>query len=335
MAAPSLVGMIGLGLMGTALAARLIDAGIPVIGFDIDPAKRKSFGGKPTASIEAVMSRCPTMVIAVFNAEQIGAVFDACRNTGLADLVICATTCAPDEILRLSNRAAQLRLRFVEAPISGTSAEVRAGSAMALIAGETAAIDAAAAVLSILCPRQTRVGRPGDAARTKLAINLVLQNNRAALAEGIAFAESMGLDLPAFLATLCESAAYSRVMDTKGQKMLTRDFTAQSHIAQTLKDAELILEEARQRKQHLPMTWFKPACFAPRSTWRDPTPTAPPSSKPSVRRVRPAEHPHDQLRHCRPWPLGPRPCRGGEIEPAHGDHARRRGRSGIRAELLR
>jgi 3-hydroxyisobutyrate dehydrogenase-like beta-hydroxyacid dehydrogenase len=98
------------------------------------------------------------------------------------------------------------------------------------------------------------VARIGDAARTKLAINLVLQNNRAALAEGIAFAESMGLDAPAFLASLRESAAYSRVMDTKAQKMLARDFSAQSHIAQTLKDAELILEEALRTKQHLPMT---------------------------------------------------------------------------------
>jgi putative dehydrogenase len=254
MASPSPVGMIGLGLMGTALAARLIDAGIPVIGFDPDPARCKSFGGEAAASVEEVMARCRTVVVAVFNAEQVEAVLDGFRGAGLADLVICTTTCAPHEIANLSNRAARLHLRFVETPISGTSAEVRAGSAMALIAGEGATIDAAATVLNILCPRQTRVARIGDAARTKLAINLVLQNNRAALAEGIAFAESMGLDAPAFLASLRESAAYSRVMDTKAQKMLARDFSAQSHIAQTLKDAELILEEALRTKQHLPMT---------------------------------------------------------------------------------
>jgi 3-hydroxyisobutyrate dehydrogenase-like beta-hydroxyacid dehydrogenase len=254
MASSSAVGIIGLGLMGTALAERLIEAGTPVIGFDLDPAKCKSFGGEAATSAEAVMARCQTAVIAVFNAEQVEAVLDGFRGAGLADLVICTTTCAPHEIVNLSNRAARLHLRFVEAPVSGTSAEVRAGSAMALIAGEGATIDEAATVLNILCPRQTRVGKIGDAARTKLAINLVLQNNRAALAEGIAFAESMGLDAPAFLASLRESAGYSRVMDTKAQKMLARDFSAQSHIAQTLKDAELILEEARRTEQHLPMT---------------------------------------------------------------------------------
>jgi 3-hydroxyisobutyrate dehydrogenase len=213
MAAPSPVGMIGLGLMSTALAARLIDSGTPVIGFDIDPAKRKSFAGEPAASIEIVASRCRTVIVAVFNAEQVAAAFDGFRNAALAGLVICTTTCAPDEILNLWYRAAQLHLDFVEAPISGTSAEARAGAAMALIAGETRTIDAAAAVLNILCPRQTRVGKLGDAARSKLAINLVLQNNRAALAEGIAFAESMGArraDLP------CQFARIGRLFTGDG-----------------------------------------------------------------------------------------------------------------------
>ena len=101
-------------------------------------------------------------------------------------------------------------------------------------------------MLDVLCPQQIRVGRIGDAARTKLALNLILQTNRAALAEGIAFAESLGLDRTNFLATARRSAAYSHVMDVKGEKMLARDFTPQSHISQTLKDAELILGEARR-----------------------------------------------------------------------------------------
>ncbi len=253
------VGMIGLGLMGTALSARLIQAGMPVIGYDIDPVKCKAFGGEAVASPAQVAAQCRTIVVAVFDAKQVEAVFDELRRAGVADIIICTTTCAPDEIADIGGRGGALGLRLVEAPISGTSAEVRGGSAMALVAGRNDVIDAAAPVLDILCPRQTRIGKVGDAARTKLAINLILQNNRAALAEGIAFAESMGLDAAAFLGAARESAAYSRVMDTKGEKMLKRDFAAQSHIAQTLKDAELILEEARLRKQHLPMTLVQTA----------------------------------------------------------------------------
>ena len=168
--------------------------------------------------------------------------------------MVCTTTCAPEDIASIAARAAEAGLGFVEAPISGTSAETRDGSALALIAGEPEAIDAVQPVLNVICPQQMRMGGIGNAARTKLALNLILQNNRAALAEGLAFAESMGLDAAAFLATARRSAAYSRVMDSKGEKMLARDFAPQSHIAQTLKDSELILEEARQQEQHLPMT---------------------------------------------------------------------------------
>ena len=72
--------------------------------------------------------------------------------------------------------------------------------------------------------------------------------------EGIVFAESLGLDPAAFLEAARQSAAYSSVMDIKGAKMLARDFTPQSHIAQSVKDSELILREAKARDLHLPMT---------------------------------------------------------------------------------
>jgi L-threonate 2-dehydrogenase len=246
------VGMIGLGLMGSALSARLIDAGLPMIGFDIDAARCEALrasGGEAAASASELIAKCRTIVVALYNAAQIGKVFDEFdKGAFLSETtVICTTTCSPAEIAGIAKRAADASLGFVEAPVSGASAEVRDGKAMALISGE------AATVLDVLCPQQIRVGGIGDAARTKLALNLILQTNRAALAEGIAFAESLGLDGTNFLATARRSAAYSHVMDVKGEKMLARDFTPQSHISQTLKDAELILGEARRLGQTLPM----------------------------------------------------------------------------------
>src|ERR1700744_597504 len=253
------VGVIGLGLLGSVLAARLTGAGFAVPGFDLDPARRavlKDIGGDVAASAVQVIARCQTILVAIYNAGQIELLFDELgRKPHLAGAVmVCTTTCAPEDVLSIAERAAHAGLGFVEAPISGTSAEARDGTALMLVAGRPEAIDAVQPVLNVICPQQMRLGRIGNATRTKLALNLILQNNRAALAEGLAFAESMGLDAAAFLATARRSAAYSRVMDTKGEKMLARDFAPQSHIAQTLKDSELILEEARQQEQHLPMT---------------------------------------------------------------------------------
>jgi 3-hydroxyisobutyrate dehydrogenase-like beta-hydroxyacid dehydrogenase len=253
------VGIIGLGLIGTALSERLVDAKVPLIGFDVEAAaceKLKGIGGTIAASVRDLAGQTPVIVVAVYSGEQVEALFgDIERGAGpKRPVVICTTTCAPDEIARLARRAASAGITLVEAPISGTSAELRAGTATMLVAGESGVIDSAKALLDILCPRRVCVGAIGDASRTKLAINLILQNNRAALAEGIVFAERLGLDGRAFLAAARESAAYSRVMDTKAEKMLTRDFRPQSHISQTLKDAELILEEARRRGLRLPLT---------------------------------------------------------------------------------
>lgn len=257
MARETPVGMIGLGLMGSALSARLIDAGVGVIGFDIDAAKNdglRASGAEFAAFAADVAAHCRTIVIAVYDAAQVKGLLPDLANAAVPPLVICTTTCAPGEIAVIAEFAARSRLALIEAPISGTSAEVRAGTATALVAGDADVIEAAAATLDILCPQQINVGAIGNASRTKLAINLILQNNRAALAEGIAFAESLGLDGATFLATARQSAAYSRVMDSKGPKMLARDFSPQSHIAQTLKDAELILQEAGRHGLALPLT---------------------------------------------------------------------------------
>src|SRR5246500_4050634 len=154
------VGMVGLGLIGTALAARLIDARIPVIGFDIARARCSAFrdiGGKPADRVAQVFASCRTIVIAVYGASQAQALVDELDPaTPLSDAVmICSTTRAPTEILDIARRADSLRLSLVEAPLSGTSAEVREGSAMALLAGRARAIEADGSVLGALCPRQT------------------------------------------------------------------------------------------------------------------------------------------------------------------------------------
>src|SRR5882724_1512935 len=259
MTADAPVGIVGLGLMGIALSARLIDAKISLIGFDIDPARCgmfKASGGMVATSVRELAAHCPTIIIAVYSGEQVAALFDEIIDGTRQSrpVVICTTTCGPAEITGIAARAAAAGMALVEAPISGTSTEVLDGTATALLAGDAAIIGQVGRLINILCPRSVRVGAISDASRAKLAINLILQNNRAALAEGIAFAERLGLDGHAFLAAARQSAAYSRVMDSKGEKMLTRDYRPQSHIAQTLKDAELILEEAKRRGLALPLT---------------------------------------------------------------------------------
>jgi 3-hydroxyisobutyrate dehydrogenase-like beta-hydroxyacid dehydrogenase len=102
--------------------------------------------------------------------------------------------------------------------------------------------------------RTLHVGVSGDGARLKLVTNLVLGVNRAALAEGLALAEAMGLDLEKTLEVLGSGAAYSRIMDSKGPKMIRGDFTPQARLSQHLKDVRLILQSAQETGITLPLS---------------------------------------------------------------------------------
>jgi 2-hydroxy-3-oxopropionate reductase len=253
------VGLIGLGLLGQAFAERLLAAGYPVLGTDIEASKSEQLtavGGTATSDLHAIAKTCGVIILAVFNTEQVESVTETVllKNApaGARPIVLCTSTCDPDRTAALAARIGDDRLRFLETPVSGTSAQVRAGAGVGLIAGDSIAIQEAQPILDTLFPRNFFVGRIGDAGRSKLAINLVLGLNRLALAEGLAFAECVGLDLQSLFPVLRESAAYSQVMDTKGVKMVQSDFAPEGRARQTLKDAHLMLEQGMKAGQPLP-----------------------------------------------------------------------------------
>jgi putative dehydrogenase len=255
------VGLIGIGLMGTALARRLLDAGYRVVGFDVDPARRDEFarmGGEPVGSVAEVARRAPLALIAVMTIDQVEDVVEGkaglieSAGAGTQPVALCTSTCDPERIEALAARAAARGFVLLDTPVSGTSRQVLEGDGFGLIAGDRAAADGAAAVIEVIYPRSEYLGPAGAATKTKLAINHILGLNRVALAEGLVFAETMGLDLPRFLAAARQSAAYSQIMDVKGDKMVDGDFSPVSKVSQHLKDVRTMLGQAARYRQTLP-----------------------------------------------------------------------------------
>jgi putative dehydrogenase len=251
------IGLIGLGLMGGALAHRLTGAGFPVLAFDVNPDKALLLAGmagiEVAASADDICLRCSRVVLAVYDTAQVEAVVQELETTAHPMDVLCTTTVEPRKIAFIAARAARYAITLIEAPISGTSAQLEAGKGLGLLAGPPGAVDRVADLLDAICPMRFNLGSPGNASKAKLAINLVLQLNRAALAEGLVFAERLGLKPAEFLEVLRASPAGSNVMTEKGEKMVRREYSPQSHIAQTLKDAKLMLETAHRLGQNLPM----------------------------------------------------------------------------------
>src|SRR5215204_1356867 len=112
---PNAVGLIGIGLMGTALARRLLAAGFEVVGFDMDTAKRRALediGGRAAGSVLDVGRECPLVLVAVLTTDQVEQVVEgpdglfSVPSSAEPRVALCFATCGPERIAALADRAA-------------------------------------------------------------------------------------------------------------------------------------------------------------------------------------------------------------------------------------
>jgi 3-hydroxyisobutyrate dehydrogenase-like beta-hydroxyacid dehydrogenase len=255
------IGLVGLGLVGTAIARRLLDGDFDVTGFDIDSTRCKhlqQLGGKGTSSPAEVAQQVGRIILSLPDTNVVKQVVEG--HSGILEpktppkYIIDTTTGDPDETIALAQRLAERQIHFLDSTISGSSRQVRNKEAVFMVGGEKAAFETCSDIFQTLTEKLFYLGPSGTGSKAKLASNLILGLNRAALAEGLVFAGKLGLKLETFLEMLKATGAYSAVMDTKGKKMLTDDFTAESRIRQHHKDVSLILKYAEKYGQELPLS---------------------------------------------------------------------------------
>jgi 3-hydroxyisobutyrate dehydrogenase-like beta-hydroxyacid dehydrogenase len=252
------IGLIGLGLLGGALAERFLRAGFRVVGYDLDPARRRhlsALGGTAVESAEDVVAAGERVVLCLPTSAVVGALVErVLPHLRPGVLLVDTTTGDPEQTAALGARLALLGVGYVDATVSGSSEQARAGEVVVMAGGERPNVERAADLFAAFAREWVHVGPWGAGARMKLVTNLVLGLNRAALAEGLAFARACGLDTAEALRVLRAGAAYSRVMDAKGRKMVERDFTPQAKLAQHLKDVGLIRAEGARTGARLPLS---------------------------------------------------------------------------------
>lgn len=251
------IGIVGLGLMGGSLAERFRAAGLRVVGFDPrDECRRRlaELGGEPVESTRAVFAAARMVVFSLPNSDVVREAVAAAGDSLVGATVIDTTTGEPDATEATGKHLAELGCDYLDATLTGSSAQARAGEVVVTAGGPAEVFARAEPLFRLFAARWFHVGACGSGARTKLVVNLVLGLNRAALAEGLAFAQSCGLDLPALLEILRSGAAYSRAMDAKGRKMIDGEFAPQAKLSQHLKDVRLILSEGGKNGATLPFS---------------------------------------------------------------------------------
>jgi 3-hydroxyisobutyrate dehydrogenase-like beta-hydroxyacid dehydrogenase len=247
------IGLVGVGLLGQALAERMLAAGYAIVAYDLNPERLKVL--EAANSIHDVAMRCQTIVFCLPDSHVVASVVEQLGDPlRKGTLLIDATTGDPDDSVALAARLRDRGIGYVDATIAGSSEQVRRGEAVVLIGGEATDVASAERVLSTWSGERFHLGANGSGARMKLVVNLVLGLNRAVLAEGLALAEASGIGAAAALRVLRATPAHSSVMDTKGPKMITRDFAPQARLSQHLKDVGLICDLARRHGASVPLS---------------------------------------------------------------------------------
>lgn len=246
------VGLLGVGLLGSAIGERLSAAGIAWTGYD--PA-RPDLAPDATTVWDSASVVILSLPDAAFAAEAVAAV------TG-PRTVIDTTTGDPDAMAAMAVRLGERGVRYLDVTIGGSSTHLRRGEAILMAGASAKDFDEAAALLGVLGRQVFHCGPPGAGARMKLVFNLVLGLNRAALGEGLALAEAMDLDGAMALAVLMGGPAASRIMERKGPKMLAGEYEPEARLAQHHKDVRLMRMAGERAGLALPLTEAHDAILA-------------------------------------------------------------------------
>jgi 3-hydroxyisobutyrate dehydrogenase-like beta-hydroxyacid dehydrogenase len=253
------VGLIGLGLMGTAIAQRLLSVGWQILGWDISKPRRDAVqmnvGASIALSSDQVFADCEYVLLSLPSHETVQQLLAEFRSHLRAgQIIIDTSTGDPQATRRFARDLQTLSVEYIDATISGSSFQVANDTAVMMIGASTENLNHCENLLEAILTKRIHVGPPGSAAQMKLVTNLVLGLNRAALAEGLAYASQLGLPAAQTLTILRESMAYSRIMDTKGEKMIRGDFSPQAKLSQHAKDVDLMLADANRTGAQLPLT---------------------------------------------------------------------------------
>ena len=251
------VGLVGLGVMGSAMAANLVAAGHRVVGFDIDPRRGSSAAeagvriedsaGAVGAASEIVIFSLPSQSALADVAAQVAAQAREgllCLETGTFPLA--AKTAARD-VLAASG------IELMDAPLSGTGLQATDGTLVVFASGSREGFDRARAVFGAIGRSSHYLGEFGNGSRMKYIANLLVVVHSLAAAEAHVLGMAARMD-PATVQRLAEdSTGASRMFEIRGPMMVIDDYPPAGRLDILLKDAEIIKDFARSAGAPTPL----------------------------------------------------------------------------------
>jgi len=218
------VGVVGVGIMGSAIARNILKSGAGVVGYDVDPARMgelESMGGASAGSAGEVAAAVDVVLSSLPSAAALDATVKAIAATPRRNLVVCELSTLPIDVkTRARDALAAAGIALLDCPLSGTGAQAVTGDLAVFASGDRAAYDQIQAVF----PRFARVthylGAFGNGSKMKFVANLLVAIHNVASAEAIVLGRKAGLDADLVAKVIPTGVGTSRVFELRAPLMV-------------------------------------------------------------------------------------------------------------------
>jgi 3-hydroxyisobutyrate dehydrogenase len=256
------VGVVGVGRMGAAMTLRLRDEGYRLGAvYDVRPeaaeASARESGAPRAGTLAGVTAACDAIVTVVSDDAAMDAIYresgDSLLEGAGGKLFINCATIAPAVHVEIERRLAARGAASLEACMASSITQAREGTLYLMVAGAPEAFERARPLLSALAGSLRFIGPAGSAAQVKALVNMVMNINTAALAEGLALGDALGLDLTMLREVFAQTGANSRVLETDGADMQNREHDVYFSAAHAAKDSHIATALAAEAGLRLPL----------------------------------------------------------------------------------
>ena len=252
------IGFIGLGIMGAPMAGHLLAAGHSLFV--------RTRSQVPTALAAATVCATPaevaraadiTFLMLPDTPDVASVLFDAggvAEGLAPGKVVVDMSSISPMDTRRFAERVRALGAEYLDAPVSGGEVGAKAASLTIMVGGEAAVFERVKPLFELMGKNITHVGGAGDGQTTKVANQIIVALNIAAVSEALVFASKAGADPAKVRQALMGGFAASRILEVHGERMIKRTFNPGFRIRLHQKDLNLALQGARELGVALPQT---------------------------------------------------------------------------------
>lgn len=254
------LGFIGLGIMGAPMAGHLIAAGYTVHLHTRSkiPEALMQAGGQPCASATEVAQRADVVFMMLPDTPDVERVLfgkdGVSQGLSKGKTVVDMSSISPVDTKAFAQRVNELGCNYVDAPVSGGEVGAKAASLTIMVGAPQAAFDAVLPMLQKMGKNITLVGGNGDGQTCKVANQIIVALNIAAVGEALLFASKAGANPAKVREALMGGFAASRILEVHGERMIKRTFNPGFRIGLHQKDLGLALNGAKSLGLALPQT---------------------------------------------------------------------------------